>query len=354
MNTPVVSIIIPVYNVETYLRQCLTSLINQTLRNIEIICVDDGSTDGSHAILQEYAAQDERIHIITQNNAGLSIARNAGMKVVQAPYVMFCDSDDWYEPNMCEVMYHSIDGFDEAAFSMCGVHIEWEYQTSREQIRGHESWWKIRHKGLVELSGKMFLHGFPAAVCNKIFRRDFLLKYHIQFPKGLKQEDYYFHNVCVAHASHMVFVQEKLYHYRQRQGSIDYDIYHNKPFASTDRMRIAMLLWEYYKKHNLLGKWNGYIAERWIECLKASLRRERSKKARKLITRIARDFISDDDKHTHALSVAQRGEIVRVINDTCSNLAVYGIKYRAKKICINLIPVAAWRRRLRRKYLPVQ
>lgn len=102
---PKVSVIIPVYNVEKYLRQCLDSILNQTLREIEIICVDDGSTDSSYDILQEYAKKDSRFVILKQQNAGAGIARNTGMKIAKGTYLSILDSDDYFELDMLEKAY---------------------------------------------------------------------------------------------------------------------------------------------------------------------------------------------------------------------------------------------------------
>lgn len=102
---PLISIIIPVYNVEAYLKQCLDSIINQTLKNIEIICVDDGSTDNSLNILKEYQEKDNRIIILQQQNQYAGIARNNGLKVAKGKYLSFLDSDDFFELDMLEKMY---------------------------------------------------------------------------------------------------------------------------------------------------------------------------------------------------------------------------------------------------------
>ena len=99
-----VSVIIPVYNIERHLRQCLDSVTGQTLTELEIICVDDGSTDGSPEILAEYAAGDGRFQIITQPNGGPGAARNAGMTRATGEYLIFLDSDDWFEPDFLERM----------------------------------------------------------------------------------------------------------------------------------------------------------------------------------------------------------------------------------------------------------
>lgn len=107
--TPKVSVIMPVYNVENYLRQCLDSVINQTLKDIEIICVDDGSSDQSLKILQEYAAKDKRITVLKQNNLFAGVARNAGIAVAKGKYLSFLDSDDFFELDMLEEVYKVIE-----------------------------------------------------------------------------------------------------------------------------------------------------------------------------------------------------------------------------------------------------
>ena len=100
-----VSVVVPVYNVAPYLRQCLDSLVGQTLKDIEIICVDDGSTDGSGAILDEYAAKDGRVRVVHQANAGAGAARNVGLDLATGEYLFFCDPDDWCARRMLARMF---------------------------------------------------------------------------------------------------------------------------------------------------------------------------------------------------------------------------------------------------------
>ncbi len=102
---PKISIIVPVYNVEKYLRRCLNSLVNQTLQQIEIILINDGSTDNSLKILHEYAMRDNRITVLSQNNSGCSLTRNAGLNVAKGEYIWFVDADDWVEVNAAELTY---------------------------------------------------------------------------------------------------------------------------------------------------------------------------------------------------------------------------------------------------------
>ena len=107
-DTPAVSVIIPVYNMENYIAQCLDSVINQTLREIEIICVDDGSTDGTPEILRNFAAKDDRIHIITQDNRGAGAARNRGLETARGEALSFLDADDFFEPEMLETAFRKM------------------------------------------------------------------------------------------------------------------------------------------------------------------------------------------------------------------------------------------------------
>ncbi len=113
-ETPLVSVIIPVYNAEKYLRECLDSVINQTLTEIEIICVDDGSTDSSLNILREYEAKDRRFRVLTQKNQFAGVARNNGMAIAKGTFFAFLDADDYYTPDALGVLYslaeqHSLD-----------------------------------------------------------------------------------------------------------------------------------------------------------------------------------------------------------------------------------------------------
>ena len=104
MSSPLISVVVPIYNVEHYLERCLDSIISQTYTNLEIILVDDGSTDRSGAIADAYAAKDSRVKVIHQKNGGLSIARNTGIEACRGEYLLFIDSDDYIAPNMCECL----------------------------------------------------------------------------------------------------------------------------------------------------------------------------------------------------------------------------------------------------------
>ena len=130
-NSPKVSVIVPVYNVEKYLKRCLESLINQRFKDIEIICINDGSTDNSSDILKEYEKKDTRIKIINQNNRGLSGARNSGIDIANGEYILFVDSDDWINLDMIKDMYEQANS-NKCDVVICSYIREYSYK-SREK-----------------------------------------------------------------------------------------------------------------------------------------------------------------------------------------------------------------------------
>lgn len=145
MATPIVSVLIPVYNVEEYLGKCLESVMAQTLNNIEIICVNDGSTDGSAEILEKYALLDKRIKIVTKENGGLPSARNAGLEVAKGKYIGFVDSDDYIEPKMYEILVENAEK-NNSDVVICGANIfpetpradQWLYDTLSPWYRHYD------------------------------------------------------------------------------------------------------------------------------------------------------------------------------------------------------------------------
>lgn len=130
MTQPLVSIVIPVFNVEHHLRQCLDSVLRQTLKEWECICVDDGSPDGSGAILDEYGGRDARFKIIHQRNQGVSAARNLGIELASAPYLTFIDSDDWIEDDALENLLSAMEK-SSADMVMCSICI---HQKNHQEV----------------------------------------------------------------------------------------------------------------------------------------------------------------------------------------------------------------------------
>lgn len=221
--TPKVSVIIPVHDAERYLRECLDSVVGQTLKEIEIICVDDGSTDSSREILNEYAAKDERITIIAQPNTNAGVARNAGLTVARGEYVGFVDSDDYVSAGMYAELFRKAHT-EQIDVCIC------QYQFFDTQTNKVIGAWGINKNAL-----KLFfqgeadvLHIHPGdpifqltnhAPWNKIYNREFLRRNAIYFQSILSSNDVAFTNTALACAQTVGLMTEKLYHYRTNTAS---------------------------------------------------------------------------------------------------------------------------------------
>lgn len=228
-NLVKISVIIPVYNTENYLDACLNSVRQQTLNEIEIICINDGSTDGSATILEKHQLVDERIIIITQENNGLSAARNIGIKYAIGKFVSFIDSDDLITGDFLEVLYHAAEN-NNAEVAMSNF-LWFDNDTQKDE----NSWISTIIGGLkvnpiTELNERKQIIN-TCTVCNKIFLRDFIIKNNLSFLEGLYWEDNPFTIVCALTAQRIVVETSVAYRCRKRQNSITGTaVYDRKPF----------------------------------------------------------------------------------------------------------------------------
>ena len=220
-QNPKVSVILPIYNVGKYLRQSLDSLINQTLKEIEIICVNDGSTDDSYDILEEYKAKDSRIKVIHKENKGTGAARNDGLRIATGECIGFVDPDDWVKPNMFERLYNLIkeknldiamcmpDGFDEK--NQINTPFPYFVDANFENIPDDKIFnWR-------DLSP----FSYPMCVWNKLYTKDLFDRNNIDFAEGLDFEDHKVIFGTLLTAEKIFFIREKLYVYRfNREGSV--------------------------------------------------------------------------------------------------------------------------------------
>ena len=223
MPAPDVSIVVPVYNTEPYLRKCIESIINQTFRNIEIIAVNDGSTDNSGGVLSDYASIDNRITVINQRNQGLSAARNAGMKIAKGEYIMFIDSDDWVAPDTCEKAIC-------AAESVSADIVIWTYireypshSRKTELFDMRPTTWSGVKKNdvfcqLVGPHGTKIAHPERidnlSVVWNKLYRKNMVIREEFVDTKLIGTEDFLFNLYAFYYADVITFIPEALYHYR--------------------------------------------------------------------------------------------------------------------------------------------
>lgn len=208
-----VSVIVPVYKVAKFLPKCLESLCAQTLKDIEIICVDDGSPDESPAILETWAKKDKRIHVIHQENQGVSAARNAGLKIAKGFYIGFVDSDDWVTKNYCDLLYKK--AVKNGADMACGYAVYWDKRNKRSKNKFVNALAYLYPKNVLESSLEKQGVICSAAVWGKIYRRDFILSHGLSFPVEIWYEDFYFNFLAVAVANKVVLVPKAHYYYRQ-------------------------------------------------------------------------------------------------------------------------------------------
>jgi glycosyltransferase involved in cell wall biosynthesis len=207
MNTPKVSVIIPVWNAEAYLRRCLDSVVNQTLRNIEIICVNDGSTDSSLAILNEYAAADSRMRVVSlEKNSGESIARNTGLAMAGGEYIGSVDNDDAVDPDFYEKLYAKAG--ETGADIVKGVRLQIEYDGMTPRILNINS--RVRED-------KTY---FISQWWTAIYKASLIKNNNINFPEGtITGGDSVFLVKAVCAANQVVTLDNTFYHYFRRESS---------------------------------------------------------------------------------------------------------------------------------------
>ena len=210
---PLISIIVPVYRVEAYLGKCIDSILAQTLRDLELILVDDGSPDRCGALCDDYAAKDSRIRVLHTTNQGVAMARNAGLELATGRFIGFVDSDDWIEPDMYDVLWCQIE-HDASDIAVCSM---W-YGFAGKQVAPHRS-------GLVQvMDGYRFAEMISEDVvitnhlCNKLFRREILAGCH--FPAGREYEDVALFTLLLPRISKVSYVELPKYHYVQRRDGI--------------------------------------------------------------------------------------------------------------------------------------
>lgn len=220
-----ISVIVPVYMVEDYIRACVDSILGQSYGNLEVILVDDGSTDGCGRICDDYGKMDERVRVIHKTNGGLSDARNAGIGAATAEYLVFVDSDDFIEKNMIAQLYEALMNTD-SDIAICNlryVDAKGKPIASRDMIREYriaddvwtrEDFWKCYCRG-----GQI-----PCTVAwNKLYRRK--LFEGLRYPKGKIREDQFILAELITRCEKICCVGETMYFYRQREGSIMSDKY---------------------------------------------------------------------------------------------------------------------------------
>ena len=219
MTVPKISIIIPVYNAEPYIEQCISSVLDQTINEIEVIAVNDGSTDDCKQILDRLASSDDRLKVFHQRNKGVSTTRNFGLQQATGKYIGFCDADDFMEPTMLWELYNAMETND-ADFGICNVTLLKEGEQAK--LRLHLS------DGMIEIGNdhgefvrEMMRFRYDNANWNKLFLADTIRKHQLQFnPEMNIYEDLLFNLQYLQFAKKVVVLAKPLYNYRVLQNSL--------------------------------------------------------------------------------------------------------------------------------------
>ena len=271
-DLPVVSVVVPVYNVAEYLPQCLQSLRSQTLSDIEVLCVDDGSEDGSAEMIADLQRQDPRLHLLRQAHRGVSAARNLGIKNARGKYVAFVDSDDWIDADMLRKMVGRAE-HEDCDVVICSAQVHFEERGARGARRRKALYraLAVTEDRLVRLNNKVdgwklaeYPGGWPF-VWNKLIRRELLVNNGIHFSEALSLgEDGVFLQVLFQYAKRVAFIQDKLYHYRyQRKQSATVQLYDSQAGRFGEHIRVVEALCGELLDRDLLRA-NGCEVLRWL------------------------------------------------------------------------------------------
>ncbi|MBD5405195.1 glycosyltransferase [bacterium] len=215
-----ISVIIPCYNVEKYISYCLDSVINQTYKNLEIICVNDGSTDGTLSVLEEYAKKDNRIRIIDKKNEGVAIARNVAIKTCKSEYITFVDSDDWIFPETYEV---AISKMTDDVDLVC-----WGFNVINDRGTHNAAYARRFFNNFALDDGKYVMDKnkyfkdfyYNISVWNKLYKKSIIDKYNIEFPNNKVNEEFIFNFTYLLYVHKFYNITEKFYNYRKTENSL--------------------------------------------------------------------------------------------------------------------------------------
>lgn len=246
-----ISVIIPVYNVQRYLPRCIESIIKQTYQNIEIILVDDGSTDKSGKICDKYAKKDRRFVVIHKCNEGVSVARNAGIDVANGEYITFIDSDDWVRKDYVEVLYKAIDGNDLVVSALKRIY----FQSPKYKDNDIEIAYDFSQINNIEdyfFNDNIHWRG----PCCKLYKSKTIKSHSIYFPEEIKAgEDSIFVLDYIYHCNSIIFIDKYLYFYNRYNDNSALSKFYTDYI---DTVKIVL-----YKKQLLVAKLNNYIDSRW-------------------------------------------------------------------------------------------
>lgn len=256
ISSPLVTIVVPAYNAESYIDRCIGSLVSQTYRNLEIIIVDDGSTDATASMCDAWAAKDCRIRVIHKENGGLSSARNAGMRIAKGKYIGFVDSDDYVDAEMFGSLAEILECYPRCDVAKCGVAVEYTYKVSDAEMKSTKAYFQNPGKGEIR-PGYDIVQGTDVCAVDKLYRIDFLRANGILFPIGTKNEDEFFFFSVYCRIRNCYYIPQQYYHYqRNEEGIMAQQQQASKSGVMPDALRAYEFIAELLERENrrdLLG-----------------------------------------------------------------------------------------------------
>lgn len=246
-----ISVIVPVYNCEKYINTCADSILKQDFKDLEIIFVNDGSTDNSLEEILKIQKNDKRIKIINKKNGGLSSARNAGLDIAKGEFILFVDGDDRLgnknEAHGFEIskLYSAIQNCD---MSVGTVNII--YESNKDMQLSDSIYYKIPWKGVKILKNNEILE-FHVSAWGKLYRKSIIDKYNIRFPEGLRYEDAYWHVCYLFVANKVNFIDTCVYTYYRHPSGIMFDTFNKKGLNALDHTYICENLYYFLSKNNI-------------------------------------------------------------------------------------------------------
>lgn len=332
MVKPKISIIIPVWNTAKFLPRCIDSILNQTLKDIEIIAVNDGSTDDSLSILKEYAKKDSRIKVINKPNKGVATTRNTGLKAANAPYIMWCDSDDAYMPTMCQEMLDSMTK-QKVDIVACGMKVVND-DIDKKLTKDIEEYVRLKFSGKQNIDMNLIVHT-DVSLPSKIFKKSIIDKHKIHFPDGLHFEDAFFMDEYMTVAKNIFFLEKKLYIYYRHNNSIMSRSFKQESIA-LDYLQIIPKTYSYLKQNQLFDSYKDLFWHRFMQYY--SFAYDNAPRGKKSVVRnFGKDFLN---KHSSELA-GTKPYIARGIRLRLSR--GHNIKIKLAKIAKRILPLSAYR-----------
>ena len=269
---PKLSVIVPVYNTEKYLRECIDSILAQTFTDFELILVDDGSTDGSGAICDEYADKDPRVQVIHQKNGGITVARKSGVRNATGEYVTFVDSDDWIDKNMYRIMLadevadiricHLVKATSTGVFEMSGFVEPGHYDKRKLEENFYPTMlFDYDHCG----------PAVPPSLCNKLIRTEIIRNVIVNVDDSITYgEDALCSYACMLDARQIIVIDQGLYYYRQNMESVT-NVYNRQMFSKLLLLGTELERLFAERSSGLRSQLCGYLARHSLECIRNEL-----------------------------------------------------------------------------------